>query len=237
VDVHDNYDEKMVEQSNFGPVITINNLEKPQPLIDPEAGMTQKLPSRELTPEIAVEIEITKVNVSLLVSELDDRNARITYNYNIEVTASVQGDEIDHIDLYFGVKDKSSDLEWTPLMDVDNLENYFPEDPRYWDDYYALFINPELDGDVWVLEYEYTDKVKKDEVPGGMSINGEIGREYKISAVAWTRMMMVSPTAGRSNISIVPKSLERMMILTVMDIQIQWNTRRVQIPMMPNPIL
>ena len=188
IDRHDNYDENMIEQSCCGPVITMNDLEKPQPLIDPEAGITQGDDLLELTPNNAVEIEITKLNVSLLVTELDDRDARMTYNYDIEVTASVPGDQIDHIDLYLGVKAKSSDMEWSPLMDLDNLENLFPEDPRYWDDYYALFIPLEQDGDVWSLtDHEYTAKVKKEDVPGGMSIIGEVGREYKIIAIAWTK--------------------------------------------------
>jgi len=191
VDVNENYDEKMIEEACCDPVMTINNLERPQPLIDPE-GTTQDL--RELTPNEAVEIEITKVNVSLVVSELNDREARITYKYDIEVTASVSGDQIDHIDLYFGLKVNSLDMEWTPLMDLDNLENLdaqsTTDDPNYWDDYYALYIRLVLDNDVWSLEEEdreYTTKVKKDEVPGGMSHIGEAGREYKLSAVAWTK--------------------------------------------------
>jgi len=189
VDRHDNYDEKMVADSCCGPVVTVNNLERPQPLLDPEAGITQGDDSLELTPNELVEVEITKVNISLLVTELNDRDARITYTYNIEVTASAPGGQIDHIDLYLGVKDKSSDMEWSPLMDVDNLENLFPEDPRYWDDYYALFISLVLDDDVWSLkeeDREYTAKVKKEDVPGGMSHIGEAGREYKLIAVAWT---------------------------------------------------
>ncbi len=185
VDVHDNYDEKLIEQSCCGPVITINNLERPQPLIDPEAGTTQT--DLELIPYEGVEVEITKVNVSLLVSELDDRNARLNYKYDVELTASVPGDEIDHIDLYFGVKGKSSNMEWLPLMDLDNLDSLFPEDPRYWDDYYGLFIPLVQDGDHWSIVHEYTVKVKKEEVPGGMSNIGELGREYKISAIAWTK--------------------------------------------------
>ena len=193
----DEFDNQDPEVASFGPVKCVNNLDKPQPLLDPKKGETYSL--RELTSNKEVGVEMTKVNVSLTVTEINSDHFEISYLYVLEGTTVFPGDRITHIDIYTGVKDKKGDLTWSPLMDMDKLEDLDENDPDYLDKFYGLFINPDIVNDEWSLNYQYTEEIDKDDFDLASDAGGMIEPEYTVCAVAWSETFEWNSMAAEHN--------------------------------------
>ena len=179
----DLYDNEMIEVICYGPVRSINNLARPQPMIDPEEG--DSYTEFSLSPNIGVDVEMTEINIALAIDELARDRVRYTYTYNVDGTASVLGDAIDHLDIYLGIRENAGEWDWLPVMDLDNYYTLDPDDPDYIENFYILLEHPDLIEDTWSFIYKYGDEVENDEFD---VIDIGTGKyEYALCAVAWTR--------------------------------------------------
>ena len=170
----------------YGPAMSLNNLKKAQPFIDPEEGETYT--GKKLGENRGVDIEITGQKITISTEEIHDENVRVTTRYEIEGKVSVIGDEVDHIDVYDRTKDEDDEWIWAPIMDHDMADVLDETDADYLDEWYELFINPDMSGDIWSINYEYSRIVKKSELDR-LGLGEEMGGkeyEHEICVVAWT---------------------------------------------------
>jgi len=169
----------------YGPVMSLNNLKKAQPLTDPVSGTTYE--RKGISDNPAVEVKITKLEVTINTEEIDDKFVSITTVYDIEGTSAVPGDQIDHIDIYDHMRDGEGDWYWSPIMDHVSAEELDDTEPDYVDKLYELFLHPDISQDIWSLIYQHTRIVEKEEL--ALLGIGEDAEEYgmnEICVVAWT---------------------------------------------------
>ena len=170
----------------FGPTMSLNNLKKAQPLIDPEEGETYE--GKLLSENRGVDIEVTGRKITIATEEIDDDTVRVTTGYEIEGKVSVIGDEVERIDIYDRMKDEEDEWIWVPIMDHDSAEFLDETDADYLYEWYELFINPDLSGDIWSITTEYSRIVEKSDLERmglGEEMEGE-AYEHEICIVAWT---------------------------------------------------
>jgi len=187
----DKYDNENPEIECFGPVRSINNIERPQPFVDPAGGET--LTMETLIPNEFAEVEFSEITAQFEFEELITNRYRITYAYSVEGEASVMGDNIDHIDLYVGMKYKSNNWYWMPFLDYDEADDF--EDIEDWegediDDYYAIFDRPDFAGGAFsIVNHERSLDGTLSEMNGSfeeMMLEGK-PVEFRLCAVAWTK--------------------------------------------------
>ncbi|MDP6156996.1 MAG: hypothetical protein QF682_12805, partial [Candidatus Thermoplasmatota archaeon] len=182
VDEYNNMDSKVI---CYGPVMSLNNLKKAQPLTDPERGSTYE--KKNINENPAVDVLITKLDVTINTEDIDDNFVSITTVYDIEGTSAVTGDQIDHIDIYDHMRDGEGDWYWSPIMDHITAGDLDDTEPDHVDKLYEQFIHPDISQEIWSLSYQYERIVEKDEL--ALLGIGEESQDYgvnEICVVAWT---------------------------------------------------
>ena len=164
----------------YGPVMSLNNLKKAQPFLDPEIGTTYS--HNTLSTSYMVDIEISKVHVTILTKEVNDQYVEITTTYDIQGNISVAGDEISHIDVYDWTLDEDGDGYWQPVTDMEMASELDEKEPDYVEKYYNTFIHPDISEDIWLFNHVYSRLVEKDE----LEEEEEEDFDYEICIVAWT---------------------------------------------------
>ncbi len=181
----DDYNNMKTEVISYGPIMSLNNLKKAQPLLDPERGTTYE--NKAISENPAVDIEITKLDVTINTEEIDDKFVSITTSYEIEGISTVPGDQIDHIDVYDHMRDGEDDWDWSPLMDQVAVEDLDDTETDYVDKLYELFFHPDISQDIWSLSYQYSRIVEKEELALlGIGENPENYGVNQICIVTWT---------------------------------------------------
>ena len=158
----DDYNNMNPEVFCYGPIMSLNNLKKAQPLIDPERGTNYE--NKAIHENPGVDVVISKLDVTVNTEEIDDKFVSITTVYDIEGTAAVPGDQISHIDVYDHIRDGEGDWYWSPIMDHVAAEDLDDSEADYVDKLYELFLHPDISQDIWSLSYQYTRIVEKKEL-------------------------------------------------------------------------
>ena len=178
----DDYGNEDPEVFCYGPVISLNNLKKAQPLSDPEIGLTYS--HNTLSTSYMVDVGITKMDVTIRTKEIDNDHVEITTTYDIQGTILVTGDEISHMDLYDWTLDEDDEGYWWPVTDLERAGEIDEREPDYVDKYYNTFIHPDISEDIWLFNHVESRLVEKTE----LEEEGEEAEDfdYKICVVAWT---------------------------------------------------
>lgn len=187
----DVYDNEYPDVECFGPARSVNNLARPQPLLNPEIGETYSM--MKLEPNLLVNLTLTKVTVLFEFTERDLHRVDINYSYSVKGTAfTFFGDVVDRIDIYTALRYKSSDWLWGPLLEINKMDDYSDVealDTDEIDEYYEAFRHLILAEEKFSLQSygytrEYIRTVSNDSLDEMMLEGKDI--EFKICVVAWT---------------------------------------------------